>query len=67
MFEHISEKGCSGFSVEVLEEISPGLDIAAVEDLHILTMNPSLNKEPRLDPLALYNLFMFTVLKNIKK
>lgn len=67
MFEHSKEKGCAGFEVKILHEITPGQDIAAVEDLYIVLTDPSINKHPKLDPFALHNFYMFSVLEKLSK
>ena len=70
MYIHSREKGRSGFSVEVLEQVSPERDLAAAEDLWITIINPSINKQglkPMLDQVAISNLYMFSVLKKIKE
>ena len=36
MCEHSKQKGCTGFKVKILQEITPGQDIIAVEDLWII-------------------------------
>ena len=67
MFDHSKEKGCAGFEVKILQEITPGQDIAAVEDLYIVLIDPSLNKSPKLDPFALYSFYILSILEKLSK
>ena len=65
MFDHNQLKGCSGFNVQILQEITPVQDIAAMEDLWIILIKPSINKNPKLDPFALYNFYWLSISKKL--